>query len=69
MVKIGVVRRSGKSPLCLYLFRILEVTEGKITIDDVDISTISLEELIDSITVIPQEPTLIEYSLRENIDY
>ena len=67
MEKIGVVGRSGKSTLCL--FRILEVTEGKITIDDVDISTISLEELIDSITVIPQEPTLIEGSLRENIDY
>ena len=69
MEKIGVVGRSGKSTLCLCLFRILEVTEGKITIDDVDISTISLEELRDSITVIPQEPTLIEGSLRENIDY
>ena len=57
MEKIGVVRRSGKSTLCLCLFRILEVTEGKITIDDVDISTISLEELRDSITLISQEPT------------
>ena len=69
MEKIGVVGRtgSGKSTLCL--FKILEATEGKITIDDDDISTISLEELRDSITVIPQEPTLIEGSLRENIDY
>ena len=68
MEKIGVVGRSRKSNLCLFLFKILEATESKITIDDVDISTISLE-LIDSITVIPQEPTLIEGSLRENIDY
>ena len=55
MEKIGVVGRSGKSTLCL--FRILEATEGIITIDDVDINTISLEELRDSITLISQEPT------------
>ena len=66
MEEIGFVGKSGKSTLCL--FRILEATEGKITIDDVDISTINLEELRDSITVIPQKPTLIEGSLRENID-
>ena len=53
----------------MFIFiRILEATEGIITIDDVDISTISLE-LRDSITVVPQEPTLIEGSLRENINY
>ena len=69
MEEIGVVGRSGKSTLCLCLFRMLEATEGIITIDDVDISTISLEELGDNITLIPQEPTLIEGSLRENIDY
>ena len=51
------------------LIRILEATEDIITIDDVDISTISLEELRDSISLISQEPTLIEGSLRENIDY
>ena len=69
MEKIGVVGRSGKSSLCLCLFKILEATEGKITIDDVDINTISLEELRDSITVVPQEPTLIEGPLRENIEH
>jgi ATP-binding cassette subfamily C (CFTR/MRP) protein 1 len=68
--KIGVVGRtgSGKSTICLCLFRILEPFKGKIYIDDIDITSIGLEKLRDSLTVIPQEPTLIEGSLRENVD-
>ena len=42
--KVGVCGRtgSGKSTICLCLFRILEATEGQIFIDNVDISTIGL---------------------------
>ena len=68
--KVGIVGRtgSGKSTLTLCLFRILEAKTGKILIDDIDISLIGLSFLRSIITVIPQDPTLIEGSLRENLD-
>ena len=68
--KIGVVGRtgSGKSTLCLCVFRILEASTGKILIDDIDISKIGLKLLREIITVIPQDPTLIEGTLKDNLD-
>ena len=68
--KVGIVGRtgSGKSTITLCLFRILEATEGKILIDGVDISTLGLEILRHNLTIIPQDPALMEGSLRYNID-
>ena len=68
--KVGVCGRtgSGKSTICLCLFRILESYEGQIFIDNVDIATIGLDLLRSNITIIPQDPCLLEGTLKYNID-
>ena len=68
--KIGVVGRtgSGKSTICLCLFRILEPYQGTIYIDDEDITKVGLDILRKNITIIPQDPCLMEGTLKYNID-
>ena len=68
--KIGVVGKSGsgKSTLALALFRIIEAYQGKIIIDDVNIAEITLNKLRKNMCIIPQEPTLFESSVRDNVD-
>lgn len=50
------------------LSRIVEIIEGKIKIDDLDIRNIHLKYLRSRITVIPQDPTLFNGTLRFNLD-
>lgn len=68
--KVGVVGRTGagKSSLVLALLRVLRASRGRILIDGVDISTISLRRLRSAVTVIPQDPSLMRGSLRDNLD-
>mmetsp|Transcript_19102 Transcript_19102/g.18734 ORF Transcript_19102/g.18734 Transcript_19102/m.18734 type:complete len:705 (+) Transcript_19102:2007-4121(+) len=68
--KIGIVGRTGagKSTICLALCRIVEAFEGKIKIDGIDVSTLGIADLRERITIIPQDPTLFEGTLRFNLD-
>ena len=53
--KVGVVGRTGagKSTICISMSRIVELFEGSIEIDSIDISKIDLSVLRDKVTVIP----------------
>ena len=68
--KIGIVGRtgSGKSSLALSLFRIVEAFKGKITIDGQNIAEIPLKKLRRAISIVPQEPFLLEGTLKTNLD-
>ena len=68
--KIGIVGRSGsgKTTLLVSLLRIAEASEGRITIDGVDISQIGLYELRSRVAIIPQEPVMLTGTIRSNLD-
>ncbi|KDQ21694.1 hypothetical protein BOTBODRAFT_61330 [Botryobasidium botryosum FD-172 SS1] len=68
--KIGVLgpTGSGKSTLALSFFRLVEIVEGSIIIDGVDISRIGLSDLRSRLSIIPQDPVFLAGTLRSTMD-
>ena len=68
--KVAIIGRtgSGKSTIFQTLFRFINLSSGIIKIAGVDIALIPLAELRNKIAIIPQDPTLLKGSLRDNLN-
>ncbi|KAL7923567.1 multidrug resistance-associated protein [Trichoderma austrokoningii] len=59
---------SGKTSLILSLLKMLEIVEGSISIDGVDISTLSNAEVRSRLNVVSQDAFILPGSIRFNVD-
>ncbi|XP_026778605.1 ATP-binding cassette sub-family C member 9 isoform X2 [Pangasianodon hypophthalmus] len=68
--KVGICGRtgSGKSSLSLAFFNMVDVFEGKIIIDGIDICKLPLHTLRSRLSIILQDPVLFSGSIRFNLD-
>ncbi|MEE6477405.1 hypothetical protein FKM82_011502 [Ascaphus truei] len=68
--KVGICGRtgSGKSSLSLAFFRMVDIFDGKIVIDGIDISKLPLHTLRSRLSIILQDPVLFSGSIRLNLD-
>uniref|UniRef100_A0A8C1P2E8 ATP-binding cassette, sub-family C (CFTR/MRP), member 9 n=1 Tax=Cyprinus carpio TaxID=7962 RepID=A0A8C1P2E8_CYPCA len=67
---VGICGRtgSGKSSLSLAFFNMVDVFEGKIVIDGIDICKLPLQTLRSRLSIILQDPVLFSGSIRLNLD-
>lgn len=59
----------GKSTILKLLYRYYDVASGSISIDGSDVREVTLDSLRDSFGMVPQDPSLFNESLMENIRY
>lgn len=68
--RIGICGRTGagKSTITSSLFRLVELCEGSISIDGIEISHLGMNELRSKLSIIPQESVLFGGTIRKNLD-
>ncbi len=69
--KIGLVGRSGagKTTLVNLLLRYFDLENGQISVDGIDISTVTQDSLRSQIGMVSQDTSLLHRSVRDNIAY
>jgi ATP-binding cassette subfamily B multidrug efflux pump len=60
---------SGKSTIISLISRLYNVTKGKITIDEKEISTVNLFDLRNNIGIVPQDAFLFSDTIKNNIKF
>lgn len=68
--KIGIVGRTGagKSSIVLAIFRMISAMDGRVLIDSLDTSKLSLFNLRHKLSIIPQDSHLFDGTIRQNLD-
>lgn len=59
----------GKSTVLKLLYRFYDVNSGSITIDGRDLRDIKLDSLRDALGAVPQEPSVFDQTIMENVRY
>ncbi|XP_077281722.1 sulfonylurea receptor [Temnothorax americanus] len=68
--KLGICGRtgSGKSSTVMALFRLIEISQGRILLDGIDIRQVPLRILRSRLSAIPQDAIMFSGTIRENLD-
>lgn len=68
--KVAIVGRTGagKSSLTYALFRLVEIAQGSIHIDQVNIRCVPLDVLRSQMSIIPQDPVMFHGTIRKNLN-
>ena len=69
--KVALVGPSGggKTTVIKLLYRLFDIDEGKIIIDEQNISDVSQKSLRENLSIVPQEPLLFDNTIYFNISY